>query len=172
MPPRGRGRGKALGAGRGQKKSPSPTPTPVQAPKVKVPVVAATAEKKKQLDKTPEHTSSSSGNDSGSEDGSDNASTITSEHDSEHTTERPKESGGKQKKKRIRMSKYDITKYPHWGENENEVKLAAYIESKEQFYRKGHPDWLNSKSKALLYTEIGQQLNPVASGKCSFFSLL
>ena len=72
------------------------------------------------------------------------------------------------KKKRTRISKRAIPDY-HWTEDTT-TQLAKHIKLYPKLYDKKQKDWLNLTAKNILWTEIGEALEPPASGK--FFQLV
>ena len=76
--------------------------------------------------------------------------------------------GCQKKQKRIRVSKKEIPDYK-WTE-EGTKRLAEFVKNTPQLYDKTQKDWLNVIAKAQLWTKAGKQLEPPATGKCSFLS--
>ena len=72
---------------------------------------------------------------------------------------------GRQKKKRIRMSKKQIPDY-NWTEASTR-KLAEFVRDEPQLYDKMQKNWLNVTAKAQLWRKAGELLDPPATGNCS-----
>ena len=78
--------------------------------------------------------------------------------------ESPTRAGARPRRKRSRASKKDIPEY-QWTP-EATMALADYVKVHPQLYDKRHRDWLNVVAKHALWVEIGQTLEPPATGEC------